>query len=217
MTPPSNYNINDKNFTYANKDLKIITKYYKKIIYKKFIHYECSKRRYGCVGKVKYEIKIKSKKFFIINECNTDIEHDVLSFKDFNEDYLNKNLDSYNMSYKKYQRYYIKSLFHNNDFINIEKVQIKFKNDFKTTFKLKNKEIVVIKHDTIGNFNTLSLEDLLKNINISDTLKLEIKTYDVFYNININNKDVERKEKIIYLTTDDMRKNLNNPKIKNFF
>ena len=215
MTPPSNYNINDKNFTYAHKDLKIITNYYKKIIYKKFIHYECSKRRYGCVGKVKYEIK--TKKFFIINECNTDIEHDVLSFKDFNEDYLNKNLDSYNMSYKKYQRYYIKSLFLNNDFINIERVQIKYKNDFNTTFKLNNKEIVSIKHDTIGKFNTLSLEDLIKNINISDTLKLEIKTYDVFYNININNKDVERKEKIIYLTTGDMRKNLNNPNIKNFF
>ena len=41
---------------------------------------------------------------------------------------MNKNLDSYNISYKKYQRYYIKSLFLNNDFTNIERIQIKFTN-----------------------------------------------------------------------------------------
>jgi len=153
----------------------------------------------------------------IINECNDNIEHDVLPFKDFNQDYLNKDLKNYNISYKKYQRYYIKSLFLNNDFTNIERICIKFKNEFNTNFKLNNREIIAIKLDTIEKLNTLSIEDLLKNIKIGDTYKLEIKTYDIFCHININNKDIERKEKIIFLNTDNMRKSLADPHITNFF
>jgi len=99
MNPPSNYNISDKNFTYKHNKLKIITKYYKRIIYKKYIHYKCTKRRNGCIGKIKYDIN--NKKFLIINEYNDIIEHVVLPFKDFNQDYLNKDLKNYNMSYKK--------------------------------------------------------------------------------------------------------------------
>ena len=183
MNPPDNYNITDKNFTYKNKNLKIITKYYKKINYKKYIHYECSKRRFGCKGKIKYDIN--NKKFFIINECNDAIEHDVLPFTEFNQDYLDKNLVNYNMSYKKYQRYYIKSLYLNNDFTDIERILNKFKNEFNTKFKLTNIEIIAIKHDTVGKLNTLSIEELLKKITIDDSIKLEIKTHDIFYHINI--------------------------------
>ena len=189
MNPPINYNISDKNFTYKNKNLKIITKYYKRIIYKKYIHYECSKRRYGCAGKVKYDIN--NKKFFIIKECDDAIEHDVLPLDEFNQDYLDKDLENYNMSYKKYQRYYIKALFLNNDFTDIEKIQIKFKNEFNTNFKLTNREIIAIKHDSIGKLNTLSIEELLKNIKIEDSCKLEIKIHDIFYHININSVNLE--------------------------
>ena len=88
------------------------------------------------------------------------------------------------MSYKKYQRYYIKSLYLNNDFTDIERILNKFKNEFNTKFKLTNTEIIAIKHDTVGKLNTLSIEELLKKITIDDSIKLEIKTNDIFYHIN---------------------------------
>ena len=45
--------------------------------------------------KVKYGID--SNKRLIINEYNNSVEH----VKEFNENYLNKNLDKYNISYNK--------------------------------------------------------------------------------------------------------------------
>jgi len=50
----------------------------------------------------------------IIN-CNNSIVHDNINFGKFNEDHKAKKLDHYNMNYKKYQEFYIKSLFLNND------------------------------------------------------------------------------------------------------
>ena len=108
-----------------------------------------------------------------------------MPFTEFNQDFIDKDLVNYNMSYKKYQRYYIKSLYLNNDFIDIERILNKFKNEFNTKFKLTNTEIIAIKHDTVGKLNTLSIEELLKKITIDDSIKLEIKTLDIFYHINI--------------------------------
>ena len=57
---PNNYNIGDKKFNYTNNTLKITTKYYKKIQNKNWIYYDCSKRRFGCKGKIKYNLKEKN-------------------------------------------------------------------------------------------------------------------------------------------------------------
>lgn len=99
----------------------------------------------------------------------------------------------------------------------MKKIKTNIKNKFNTNFTLNDKQIIAIKHDTIGKLNNLSLEDLLKNIKKEDTHKIEIKTIDIFYNIKINNKEIERKEKIIFLITINMRKNLANQDITNFF
>jgi hypothetical protein len=95
-------NIKDlKSFVYEFKDLKILTKFYRKIERKNIIYFECSKRRFGCNGKCQYD-KTKEK-FIMINNCNNKIEHDSIDFNKFNEDYKDNNLKRYNMEFKKYQ------------------------------------------------------------------------------------------------------------------
>ena len=59
----------NKSFIHESEELKIITKYYKKIENKNYIYFECSKRRAGCPGKCKYD---KNKDIWILDcECNT--------------------------------------------------------------------------------------------------------------------------------------------------
>jgi hypothetical protein len=71
IEPPNNYNIGDKKFNYTNNTLKITSKYYKQIQNKTWIYYECSKRRFECKGKIKYNLK--EKKWFSINDCDSAI------------------------------------------------------------------------------------------------------------------------------------------------
>ena len=121
------------------------------------------------------------------------------------------------MDYQKYQRYYVKSVFTNNEISTNDNLYIKFKNKFKVNLKLTNKEITEIKHSVFGNLNSLDFEDVLKKIEIDNDHKLEINSTDISYELKINNKDINRKERIFILTTDNMRKNLNSNEITNFF
>ena len=59
-------------------------------------------------------IKIK-KKWFLVEICSNNINHDIFSYATFNEDYDNKNLFNYNMSLKKYQEYYTKKMLTDNN------------------------------------------------------------------------------------------------------
>ena len=72
----------------------------------------------------------------MIIECDNNIVHDVIPFNKFNEDYKNKNIHEYNKNYKKYQEYYIKSLFLNNDVIQNLDIHQKFKDQFKIPLQL---------------------------------------------------------------------------------
>ena len=191
------------------------TKYYRQLKRKNCIYFECSKRRFGCKGKLKY--LINDNKWFQINECDINIEHDIITFKEFYIDYINHNLNEYNMAYRKYLRYYVKSVFTNNEISTNDNIFIKFKNKFNVKLELTNKEINEIKHSVFGELNSLDFEDLLKKIKIDKDYKLEINTTDISYEIKINNKDINRKERIFIITTDNMKKYLNNNEITNFF
>ena len=48
-------------------------------------------------------------------------------------------------------------------------------------------------------------------------IKCKLNSTDINYSININNKDIDRKEKIIDISTKLTRENLKNKKIKNYF
>ena len=209
-------NIKDlKSFIYEFKDLKILTKFYRKIERKNVIYYECSKRRLGCNGKCQYD-KTKEK-FIMINNCNNKIEHDAIDFNIFNEDYKNNNLKRYNMEFKKYQEYYVRSLFINNDVIQNLDIYKKFKELFKTQLTLTNNEIIKIKHNTIGYLNNLNIIDLCKELEKDSDLNIKINITDINYKLNQSGKDIEKHESVIIITTKKMRDNVNNKFINNYF
>ena len=153
----------------------------------------------------------------MIAECSKNIMHDIISFDIFYSEYKNKNITRYDMSFKKYQEYFTKTLFKENEANNFNDILMKFKQLFKKDFILTQKEVNDIKYNTIGKYNKLDFIELCNKIELEENKKLEINTTDIKYNININNKLIERKEKIIIFTTLKMREILNDSEIYNYF
>ena len=213
-----NNNINENNkisFLYQFENKKLVTKLYKKIAKANFIYYECSKRRYGCTGICKYDTN--SKKWFMIEECNSRVIHDAINFGQFSEDFKAGKLKDHNMSYKKYQEYYTKYLFINNEIKNYNDVLYRFKNNFACEFKLSQKEIIDIKYLAVGKNNRLDFYSLCIKIQMEEEQKFQVSVSDIVYKISINNKEVERNEKIVILTTKKMREILKDINISNYF
>ena len=121
------------------------------------------------------------------------------------------------MSFKKYQEFFAKVLFKENEANNFNDIIIKFKELFKKDFILTQKEINDIKYNTIGKNNKLDFISLCKKIILEDGKKLEINETDIIYLITINNKTIERKEKIVIITTEKMRQLLKDTNINNYF
>lgn len=86
----------------------------------------------------------------MVEECNSTVIYDAINFSQFSEDFKAGKLKDYNMSYKKYQEYYTKCLFINNEIKNYNNVLYRFKNNFKGEFKLTQKEIIEIKYFVLG-------------------------------------------------------------------
>ena len=68
------------------------------------------------------------------------------------------------MSFKKYQEFFAKVLFKENEANNFNDIIIKFKELFKKDFILTQKEINDIKYNTIGKNNKLDFISLCKKI-----------------------------------------------------
>ena len=153
----------------------------------------------------------------MIKECKMTVNHDIKSFNNFYQDYKDNKIDSYEMKFKKYQEHYTKALFKENESSNYNDIITKFKNKFNKDFLLTQKEVNDIKYNTIGKNNKLEFFELCKKLELEGEKKLEINKTDIKYNIIINNKNIERKEKIIVITTLKMRELLKDPEINNFF
>ena len=89
----------------------------------------------------------------LTSNCDKKVEHDIISFEQFKKDYKKNNLHDYNMKFKKYQEFFIKCLFINNDIIQNVECYKKFKDQFNLDLQLNNKEISDIKYKTIGYLN----------------------------------------------------------------
>ena len=135
-------------FFYKNEELKLTSKYYRKLDRDDKIYFECTKRRYGCNGTCIYYKN--DKKMILTSNCDKKVEHDIISFEQFKKDYKKNNLHDYNMKFKKYQEFFIKCLFINNDIILYVECYKKFKDQFNIYLQLNNKEISDIKYKTIG-------------------------------------------------------------------
>jgi len=151
-----------KSFIYECKELNLEIKFYKKINKTNFIYYECSKRRYGCNGT--YEYNKKEKKFY----------HYIIDFEDFYKHYKDCKLDKYNMTFRKYQEYYDKAIFLNNEIIQKIELYKKFKEKFKIDLNLNNNEISTIKHYTIGKYNKLDKMELCQWNNLGKELLFKV-------------------------------------------
>ena len=81
---------------------------------------------------------------------------------------------------------------------------------------LSNKDIINIKHNTIGFLNKLDIISLCKEIDTYENLKIYTNSTDIKYKITQCGKDIEKTETVIIITTDKMRENHNNKNINNF-
>ena len=178
-------NSKKKSFTFESEDLNIITKYYKKLEKQNITYFECSKRRSGCEGKIKFDKK--NKKWILTNICDTKIEHDIIKFDNFFKDYKDNNLKKYNMEYRKYQEYFVKCCFKNNDIIQNIDIYKRFKEKFNLDINLTNNEISKLKNQIIGKYNKMDLHEFYSEIEFDKDLEFKIYTSDIIYEIKHNN------------------------------
>ena len=89
----------------------------------------------GCGGLAIYDI-IKEE-FRVYKECDFEIDHENINFDTFERLYNNNKLDKIGMNLKKYQRYFFRSIFKNNDETDKLTAIDKFKSKFGTNIKIK--------------------------------------------------------------------------------
>ena len=111
----------------------------------------------------------------------------------------NNNINFIDFSLRNNQKNLIKYILSNNS--NSENIDIK-KEYYKFTKipLILNNNISVIKTKILGKYNNLTLKEAIKKIDIPGT-EIECKSKDVNYNMNINNKKLEREENLIILET----------------
>ena len=91
-------------YNFCNQSNNMTTKFNFKNVSKNFKFYYCFKRVKGCDGLAVFDIV--KKEFRVYNQFDFNINHDNINFEKFGKFYLQNQLDSKDMSLKKYQRYY---------------------------------------------------------------------------------------------------------------
>lgn len=128
------------------------------------------------------------------------------------------NFNNYKMENKKFQKYFVKACFKNNDVIQNLDIIKKFKDKFHIDIALTLNDIKEIKNEILGNYNKLNIYDVCSNILIDKDLEFKVNATDIIYKINFNdNKFIERNEKVLVLGTRNMRNILKNENINNYF
>lgn len=95
---------------------------------KNYIFYECSKKRNGCKGWIKYGIK--EKKYYILNICLNNVKHDTCTFENFFSLFQNNNLTNVNINLIKMQKFYVRALLKSGQTNNIANIKTNFKAKF---------------------------------------------------------------------------------------
>ena len=124
----------DKYLYYFFKEEDIYAKFFLKNKSKNYIYFSCSKYRVGCPGYIEYSKK--DKKWLLINECISKINHDTIKYETFYKYFLDKDFHLFNMEYIKLQKYYVRCLFKTNEANDINNVKSIFKNKFNIFFKI---------------------------------------------------------------------------------
>ena len=120
------------------------------------------------------------------------------------------------MELKKFQKYYIRSLFKTNVAIDINTAKKSFYNKFNTNLKLSRDEITKEKHLGLGTHNNLDIISLCKKLSTEDKY-IKINAVDIFYEFTNNNKKEKREKNVIFITTEMMHEKLSGKDIDNYF
>lgn len=144
------------NYNYSDY---IKTNYTFKSRTKNYIYYRCNIRnKSNSTGR----IDIDNKKFTITNKCNEEIEHTTIDYEEFAEKLKGNNYKDIDFKKLKFKKYFvIYSLIENN---NIDNAILKknFYSLTKLNLNLPISQLSKIRHNTIDNFNELTLDNLLK-------------------------------------------------------
>ena len=106
--------------------------------------------------------------FYLNRECTASISHDNATFYEFYDKYKDNKLKEYNMELKKFQKYYIRSLFKANVAPDINTVKKSFYKEFTINLKLTKDEITKEKHLGLGTYYNLDIIYLCKKLSTKD-------------------------------------------------
>ena len=121
------------------------------------------------------------------------------------------------MQIKKFQKYYVRSLYKSNISKDINNIITNFKIKFNFNINLTKIEIYKEKYYVTGPINNLDIENLCtKFINYYENIKYN--AIDIFNEFKNNkNKIEQREEKVIMLTTKNIEEKLKSNNIDNYF
>ena len=91
------------------------------------------------------------------------------------------------MEIKKYQKYFVKACFKNNDVIQNVDILKKFKDKFNIDIGLSLNEIKELKNEILGNYNKLNIYDVCSNILVDKDLEFKVNVTDIIYKIKLIN------------------------------
>ena len=97
---------------------------------------------------------------YILKECDINIIHNTSNFEIFYKDYFENNLIKYNMQIKKFQKYYVRSLYFLDISNDINNIITNFKIKFNFNINLTKNEIYKEKYYVTGPINNLDNENL---------------------------------------------------------
>ena len=117
--------------------------------------------------------------FYLNRECTASIPHDNATFYEFYNKFKDNKLNEYNMELKKFQKYYIRSLFKANVAPNINTAKKSFYKEFNINLKLTKDEITKEKHLGLGTHNNLDIISLCKKLSTKDK-NIKINSLDIF-------------------------------------
>ena len=188
---------------------------------KNYLFFFCSLKP-DCPGTCK--INKLTSKVEITNNCDPNIDHNILSFEEFNSLCENKNLDKIDFTNHKYQSMYVTYIIKNNmDIQNNELLEL-FKLNTGKILNLKNSEITCIRNKAINSLNDLNVEDIIAKIySKNGDINIVVKTLEEKYQKDEYNDKLKKKilmdkiGKIIFFGDKNMVIYLNDKNIDEYY
>ena len=205
---------------YNEKDKINITYKYQKES-KNYLFFFCSQKP-DCPGTCKIN-KLNSK-LEIITNCDSNVDHSILSYEEFNDLCNSNNLEKIDFTNQKYQSMYVTYILKNNMNIKNDELFDLFKMDTGKELSLKNSEITCIKNKVMNSLNDLNIEEIIEKIYMKENnITVEMQSLDCNYQKEeYDNKLrkkvlVEKIGKIIIFGDKNMLIYLNNKNIEEYY